>query len=1052
MPLLPPTFSRSLGRLCRVLLPLLLAGEAPAAELKGLWLFDDSTDLGKATVGTNLAIFGTPPTWSASATDGSTTLSGVITTPAGSANRLLANHHIGANGGNATRTADYTLVYDVRRPAGNLRRSFYQTDLTNAGAAEYLTRDEPTVSNSLGHPTLNYTSFAMPQEEWVRLVIAVKLGTSFTTYLIKADGTVVSYAHAVPPITDPDYSLDPSQLILFGDGDGQNNPLTVGQVAVFDGALTASEVTGLGGPGTSIIAPVIAEGSGRVLQVPKDGGAVDLEFNEESSSGPIMWQVTPGRGRAVLAASATSQCTVRYTPAAGHVGIDSFAVQASNSRGLTTTWVTVYVRDPGMKPFPAPIGWWQFDHPTAHTLATLGADLVAVESGFAAVPGIVGGDGAVEVAKISSYKMTHGIPAGTGGGSRVNRYTLLFDIKYTGITWKPLFRTRLSNSADSQLFINPSQQVGGNGIGGYSTRKTTEDTWYRVVVTVDNGTARRLYVDGELWYDGNAGELDDLAALPAVLPLFIDNDGEDGPIKVTNLAIWSSPLDAAQVAALGAAGFFIADAPPPSPNFPPVITEGATQSVEVAMAMPTQVTFHVTDRDNDAPTWTIRNPPAQGSAAITASTATECTVTYSSLGNYAGPDCFTLSAADEKVADAIVVTLNVLNIPPVIAGGESYLLNAPSNGGPRTAAFTATDANANVLSWSISPAQHGTTQITASTSGTCQLSYTPASGYVGADRFVVQVSDGQASDSVSVTVTVGNPRADPVLTVFSAHGTTSPPSGNHTYPVGTLLSPSAAAELIGDHTRHLCTGWTLTGDQPANGTGYGFAMTLTRPSVLTWQWRTEYRVVTAVNGSGSVSAASGWQPADQPLQITATPALGYYFAGWSGDTAGCDMAGKNIVLPMTRPHGTITANFATDENFTVIAVPDTQFYSSQFPTLVTRQIQWVLENRDRDKLNIKFLTHLGDLVDRTTLATQWSRATDAMNPLNGQLPYGTCPGNHDLGLDSTAPLYLDRDSTAFLDRFGPNPTHSSSIGRWLDPATGQPQGVWLEGSWEGAGV
>ena len=75
----------------------------------------------------------------------------------------------------------------------------------------------------MGHPTLNYTPFALPQEEWVRLVIAVKLGTSFTTYLVKADGTVVSFAHATVLGNDPEYALEPPQVILFGDGDGQNN-------------------------------------------------------------------------------------------------------------------------------------------------------------------------------------------------------------------------------------------------------------------------------------------------------------------------------------------------------------------------------------------------------------------------------------------------------------------------------------------------------------------------------------------------------------------------------------------------------------------------------------------------------------------------------------------------------------------------------------------------------------------------------------------------------------------------------------------------------------
>jgi formylglycine-generating enzyme required for sulfatase activity len=1034
----PRHFSRGRGRFL-LLLPLLLAGVASAVQMKGLWLFDDSADLGKATVGTNLAIVGTPPIWAASAKYGDATLAGVITTQAGAANRLLAIHNIGANGANATRTADYTLVYDVRCPNGNLRRSFYQTDLTNASDAEYFTRGEPEVVNSLGHPTLNFTSFAMPQEEWLRVVVAVKLGTSFTTYLVKADGTVVSFAHATVLGNDPEYALEPSQVILFGDGDGQNNPLSVGQVAIFDGALTASEVAGLGPPGTTITVPppVIAEGSARALQALMNGPGVDLVFNDVASSSPSTWEIAtaPAHGTAVITASSATQCTVRYTPAADHFGIDSYVVQASNIGGPTTSTVTVYVRDPAASAVPDPVGWWQFDYPTERTLATLGENLGMVGSGFTAVPGIYGGDGAVRVAVGSNYLMTHGIPAGTGGGAKVNEYTLLFDVSYTGNAWKTFFQTNFTNVDDGELFINRSHQLGGAGIGGYSTPQTAENNWYRVVLTVDNGMTRRLYVDGQLWFQGNAGAVDDRYSLPPILRIFADNDGEDGPINVTNLAVWSSPLEAAQVAALGAAGFFINAAQPPSPNYPPVITEGASWSVNVGMATPTQLTFHVTDGDNDAPAWTISNPPAHGSAVITASSATECTVTYTSLNTHAGPDTFTVSVADEKVADAIVVNLNVQNSAPVIAGSESYLLNAVLDDGPHVVTFVATDANANLLSWSISTAPlHGTAQLTASTSGTCQIAYTPDPDFLGADSFVVEVSDGQASDSVSVTVTVSNPQADPVLTIVSAHGTTTPPSGSHTHPAGTPLNPSADDE-IGPDTRHLCTGWTLTGDGPAAGTGSSFAMKLTRPSILTWQWRTEHRIVTAVSGSGSVSVATGWHPAGQPLQITATPAPGQHFAGWSGDVAGCVMGGKNIVLPMTRAYGTLTANFAPDEKFTIIALPDTQNYTIlDSPTdIFTKQTQWVLDNRET--LNIKFLTHVGDLVTSATNSAQWTRATDAMNLLNTQLAYGTCPGNHDLG----------PDSNDYLARFGPNPTHASSIGRWIDPATHQPY-AWYRGS------
>ncbi|MCP3913397.1 MAG: hypothetical protein GY713_20915, partial [Actinomycetia bacterium] len=106
----------------------------PGAEvpnkLVGLWEFDDADDLGKATVGTDLTIGGTAPTYSATlADDSSDSLSGVITTNVGSANFLTATHGIAANGG-GSNVNQYSVVFDVFSPAGSRGswRTFFQTD------------------------------------------------------------------------------------------------------------------------------------------------------------------------------------------------------------------------------------------------------------------------------------------------------------------------------------------------------------------------------------------------------------------------------------------------------------------------------------------------------------------------------------------------------------------------------------------------------------------------------------------------------------------------------------------------------------------------------------------------------------------------------------------------------------------------------------------------------------------------------------------------------------------------------------------------------------
>ena len=53
-----------------------------------------------------------------------------------------------------------------------------------------------------------------------------------------------------------------------------------------------------------------------------------------------------------------------------------------------------------------------------------------------------------------------------------------------------------------------------------------------------------------------------------------------------------------------------------------------------------------------------------------------------------------------------------------------------------------------------------------------------------------------------------------------------------------------------------------------------------------------------------------------------------------------------------------------DEDFTIIVIPDTQFYSSSMnggsPEIFEAQTRWIVENRD--SLNVVFVTHLGDYV------------------------------------------------------------------------------------------
>jgi hypothetical protein len=81
------------------------------------------------------------------------------------------------------------------------------------------------------------------------------------------------------------------------------------------------------------------------------------------------------------------------------------------------------------------------------------------------------------------------------------------------------------------------------------------------------------------------------------------------------------------------------------------------------------------------------------------------------------------------------------------------------------------------------------------------------------------------------------------------------------------------------------------------------------------------------------------------------------------------------------------------ENFTIIVLPDTQYYSEGNPHIFENQTQWIVENID--DLNIVFVSHLGDLVDEWYTIDQWLVANSSMSKLDDHVPWGVCLGNHD---------------------------------------------------------
>lgn len=84
---------------------------------------------------------------------------------------------------------------------------------------------------------------------------------------------------------------------------------------------------------------------------------------------------------------------------------------------------------------------------------------------------------------------------------------------------------------------------------------------------------------------------------------------------------------------------------------------------------------------------------------------------------------------------------------------------------------------------------------------------------------------------------------------------------------------------------------------------------------------------------------------------------------------------------------------AGSEYWTVVALPDTQFYAEDKSGYLRDQTEWIANNLGAE--NIAFVSHEGDLVENGDDETEWQHIDDGMTPLDGTVPYATLPGNHD---------------------------------------------------------
>jgi hypothetical protein len=113
-------------------------------------------------------------------------------------------------------------------------------------------------------------------------------------------------------------------------------------------------------------------------------------------------------------------------------------------------------------------------------------------------------------------------------------------------------------------------------------------------------------------------------------------------------------------------------------------------------------------------------------------------------------------------------------------------------------------------------------------------------------------------------------------------------------------------------------------------------------------------------------------------------------------------AGEGAVRPQVSDSGADYDDAGTepgDQVWTLIALPDTQYYAESAPEIFDSQVDWIL--RTADELDTRFVVHLGDIVDNN-VEVEWERAASSMKKLSGRIPFALAVGNHDLGAGGTS--------------------------------------------------
>ena len=247
------------------------------------------------------------------------------------------------------------------------------------------------------------------------------------------------------------------------------------------------------------------------------------------------------------------------------------------------------------------------------------------------------------------------------------------------------------------------------------------------------------------------------------------------------------------------------------------------------------------------------------------------------------------------------------------------------------------------------------------------------------DAYVVYLNGAEFTRSASMG---GTPGVPPAFNALSASGHEASGGGSNPQPPDVLTIPAAA----------LVQGTNALGIQVHNQT-IGSSDLSILPALA------------VQNAPPSAPAAA--TPAHGATGVSTSPTL-------CVDVSDPEGGALDVTF-----HGREATGVAGDD-FTLIALPDTQYYAASFPATFSAQTAWIRDNRVAR--SIAMVMTLGDCTDNGGLQAQWDNADAAFsileNPLTTGLtdgiPYGVAVGNHDQSPNGLARQSADENITTNL--------------------------------------